>query len=220
MTIRRLVQSASITGVAIFMMAVSASASVILDTNAPGTVFVSSGTLVLGSAGGASATLTYLPLVNQSYGVPSNIQFGKFTVACASCLTQSAAGGAGGSVFGAFDFHLIITDQTDANATGMFTGHSAGGAIWSDVSQVNIIWSPTTLGPGTFNATGGTNFGPTSFFISNPTLIVAPNSGNPAGVTTVDGTVNSNLVPEPMTFVLIGTGLVGLGLLRRRTRKS
>ena len=26
--------------------------------------------------------------------------------------------------------------------------------------------------------------------------------------------------PEPMTFVLIGSGLVGLGLIRRRTRKS
>lgn len=27
-------------------------------------------------------------------------------------------------------------------------------------------------------------------------------------------------VPEPMSFVLIGSGLVGLGLMRRRTRKS
>lgn len=55
----------------------------------------------------------------------------------------------------------------------------------------------------------------------------------PAGVTTAyifkDVGVNAGEmstfnqsfhVPEPMTFVLIGTGLVGLGLIRRRARKS
>jgi len=33
-------------------------------------------------------------------------------------------------------------------------------------------------------------------------------------------TQSFHTVPEPLTFVLIGTGLVGLGLIRRRARKS
>lgn len=217
MKIGRIAQAALIVAAALFMMTASASASTITyNTNAAGTLFVGPNSLILNSTGGASATLTFIPNVGSSSGTPSNINFGDFLLACPSCGTQLSGLG---TAFGAFTFDLVVTDSTDG-ATGTFVGSSAGGTVWSDVSNVSITWSPLQLGPGTSNASSG-NFGSTFFTISNPTLIVAPNSGTPPGDTTVQGTVNSSTgVPEPTTMLLVGCGLVGLGLVGNKRRSK
>jgi len=98
-------------------------------------------------------------------------------------------------------------------ATGIFVGTSTGGTIWHDTSEIFLIWSPLQLGPGTSNAASG-NFGPTFFNKQLRTDIVAPNSGSPAGDTTLQGFVDST--PEPATFSLIGGALLGLAFLRRK----
>jgi hypothetical protein len=101
MKIGRLVQVASITGVALFMMAASASASSItFDTNAAGTMFAGDG-LTLANSLGADATLTFTPDGSTTFGVPSNVNYGNFVLVCRTCSTQAIGGGA---FFKAFTF--------------------------------------------------------------------------------------------------------------------
>jgi len=211
MQIGRILQAASIVGVGLFMMAASVSATTItFNTNGSGTGF--SGTsLTLNDSSGAAATLTFIPDGDTSSGVPSNVNFGNFTLVCATCSTQAIGTG---SVFGGFTFDLIIDDVTDG-ATGRFVGTSSGGSVWSDVSQITINWAPLSLGPGTNNVLSG-NFGSTIFGTTSFTGIVAPNSGAVHGQSTIQGTVNSTAVPEPATFAILGGSLLGLGLLRRK----
>jgi len=212
MTPRRLVRAASIAGAAIFMMAASASASPItFNTNAATTVFVSSNSLTLNQSSGVAATLTFNPSASSVSGVPSSVAFGDFTLVCATCSTQAIGTGA---FFNAFSFNLVVTDLTDG-ATGKFVGNSTGGSVWSDVSQITITWAPLVLGPGTVNALTG-NFGPTFFATTSFTAVVAPNSGTPPGQSTVQGFINTTAIPEPGTLSVIGGGLLGLGLLRRK----
>jgi PEP-CTERM motif len=236
---KRFSHVACLTGVAVFLMAASASASTIsYTTNAAGTEFVTySGTIIDGglgidnsggSGGGApsspSATLVFEPNTTSNVGTPSNIDLGDFLLTCTGCST--AAQNSAYVSFGAFTFDLLVTEtvNTDGSgtlpATGEYVGTSSGGFAFSDESTISIAWSPLQIGPGGSGAITG-NFGDASFVITSPSGIVAPNSGTPPGDTTVQGHVNSGAtVPEPMTFSLMGAGLLGLGILgRRRSRK-
>ena len=149
--------------------------------------------------------------MNSVNAVPGNVNFGNFTLACASCSTQA---GGFGSNFGAFTFDVVVTDVTDG-ATGIFVGSAASGSVFLDASTITINWLPLQLGPGTSNATSG-NFGPTSFQTVVQTKIVNPLSGAQIGSTTVQGNISSSAIPEPATLSLVGGALLGFGLLRRR----
>lgn len=209
-----------IPGVAALLFAIApASANTIVSfstvsytTNSSGTGF--SGTsLVLNSVGGQAATLTFNPNTTSNSGVPSNINLGDFLLVCSTCTTAQT------TTFGSFVFNLVVNDTTDG-AFGKFVGTSSGGTVSSNSSTVQINWTAPAgliIGPGTSNATSG-NFGNTAFNLVSPvSLIVAPNSGTPPGDTTIQAQVTSAAVsPEPATFAMIGGGLFGLGLLRKR----
>ncbi len=196
---------------AIALFAVAAiAAPVTFNTNAAGTGFGGT-SLTLANTSGVAATLTFIPDGNTTVGVPSNVNFGNFTLVCATCTTQTVGTG---SFFNPFTFDLILTDVTDG-ATGRFVGTSTGGNVYSDVSQITVNWAPLVLGPGTTNALTG-SFGPTSFSTTVFTGIVAPNSGAVPGQSTVQGFVDTNPVPEPATYASVGIALIALGLARRR----
>jgi PEP-CTERM motif len=221
MKINRIIGACLAAGLAGFLMGASASASPITyNTNGPGTGFGGT-SLVLNNSSGAVATLTFNPRPNITTGVPSNVSFGNFNLLCLTCTTQALLGG---SFFNAFTFDLVITDITDG-ATGRFVGSSIGGSVFSDVSQITINWAPLQVGPfGNAALTG--SFGTTSFTTTVFTGIVAPNSGQTLGRSTVEGAVDflgSSLdvaAPEPSTFVMVGAALFGLGVWRRNSKWS
>lgn len=218
MTIERIAQPASIAGVAILIMVGAASAGPITySTNASGTGFSGGSSLTLNNSLGAAATLSFIPGINIATGVPSNVNFGNFTLVCATCSTQGLGAG---SFFNPFTFDMVLTDVTNS-ATGTFVGTSSGGTVFSDVSQITVNWAPLQLGPGANNATSG-NFGPAIFSTTIFTGIVAPNSGAVPGQSTIQGFVDSTdladpgNVPEPLTLALVGGSLIGIGLLRHK----
>ncbi len=213
MTLRSSTMAAAFAAV---LLAGSANAAnIVYNTNAAGTGFSSGASLTLGSSSGVGATLVFSPNADTSTGVPSNVNFGEFTLACITCTTQQ---GGLGAFFDPFTIDLVITDVTDGGAKGRFVGTSTGGNVYSDVSQLTVNWAPLVIGPGTLNATFG-NFGQTVFSTTVFTGIVAPNSGNaqPNGVSTVQGLVSSTAVPEPTTIGLVGLSLLGLGMIRRKS---
>lgn len=55
--------------------------------------------------------------------------------------------------------------------------------------------------------------------INSSTVVTIPGGINDF-VASVEEDYTQRAIPEPMTFVLIGTGLVALGLIRRKARKS
>ncbi|MBY0372963.1 MAG: PEP-CTERM sorting domain-containing protein [Bryobacteraceae bacterium] len=207
------VRVVALAGLAALAMATNARAALVTyNTNAAGTGF-GGATLTLSNSVGANATLSFVPNGDTSTGVPSNVNFGNFTLVCPSCSTQALSAG---SFFSPFTFNIVVTDVTDG-AVGQFVGTSTGGTVFSDVSQITINWAPLMIGPGTTNASSG-NFGPTTFSTTVFTGIVAPNSGSVPGQSTIQGFVTSadpTATPEPATTALIGSALLAFGMLRR-----
>ncbi len=218
MNFGRLVQAASLTVAAAFAMTAGASAATITfnttATGSTGTGFNSGGSLSLAQSSGTAATLGFVADPNASVGIPSGINFGNFTLSCASCTVLS---GGVGATFGAFTFDMVITDVTDG-ATGTFVGTSAGGSVFLDQSTIVIAWAPAQIGSGTNHASSG-SFG-TTFFTTTPfSIIVNPTSGAQIGSTTVQGALGgSSSVPEPATLSLVGGALLGFALFRSRPR--
>jgi hypothetical protein len=118
-------------------------------------------------------------------------------------LTYTVTGGA---------WWLAVGDSLVGSAT---TNVNGTGAVAYDKSADGVTLPTLSVSGITTNAPVGFAGAPLSTF--NVTDNIQVHATN-ATATLVSGT-NSFVVPEPMTFSLMGAGLLGLGLLGRRLRK-
>lgn len=83
---KRFVQTITTTALALFVAAAMANAaSLTFSTSGPGTGFNGTRSLVLNGTSGAAATLTFIPEGAFTAGLPSNVNFGIFSVVCRTC---------------------------------------------------------------------------------------------------------------------------------------
>lgn len=154
-------------------------------------------------------TIAFNPLTSNSVTLDANngyfsfLSFGEFNVGGATLGQQSFAG---------VNFALTITQNLPTpGGAQVISGAFLGGI---DANSSNLRWTPLpTSWTIPWGATGTINYGS-----AGQTNLQAPSSNN--GVTSIQGQVSTNVVPEPSTYVLMAGGLAGLLLVSRKRRTS
>ena len=151
---------------------------------------------------GGSVLVTFNPIASSSvFADPTTFSsFGEIVIACVgggtACSSQSLAG---------LNLFLNIAQTFPSNGSASISGGVITGSISGVGSSAVITWSvPNAVSIGTVSYS----------LINNPLGLVPPSVFG--GTTFIQGVITDSPVPEPSTYALISSALLGLGLLRKR----
>ena len=154
-------------------------------------------------------TLTYNSGAGNNVVTPSFISFGNI-----------ATTGTGTNVnLGGLQLVLKINSTPSGGSTtsGNLQVGALSGLLSTSNSSASIAWSNNNTTT-TFGTLPGAAIGAQIYQVTNsPLSLQAPTVGNPVGQTSIQGAVaDVSATPEPATMLLMGVGLAGAGILRRR----
>jgi len=161
---------------------------------------------VYSQTGGAGPTTALTSLVFTSGNVRfnTNPNQGNISVAQESFLTFTVSG------FSLTDFILGASSSNGGNGTSTVRQVVCTGTIDVAGNCTGTLLQDVTNAGGTAT--------PTQFFAAQSTVNVWRDIKTPVGTAVTGASFDFQSTPEPMAFVLMGSGLVGLALFRKKRK--